>query len=60
MRRTTKSRLVAVLLLLVILLGASVTISIAGTEVLFAVAIVIIVGVVMFSIIGSCFKKRRK
>ena len=60
MRRTTKLRVVALFLLLMILLGGSAVISIAVTEVLLAVALAIAVGLVIFSVVGPRFKKKRK
>ena len=60
MRRTTKLRVFAVILLLIILLAGSAVISIFVTEVLAAVALAIAVGLVIFSVIGPRFKKRRK
>ena len=60
MRRTAKLRVVAVLLLLMILLGGSAVISIFVTEVLLAVALAIAVGLVIFSVVGTRFKKKRK
>jgi hypothetical protein len=60
MRRTTKLRVVALLLLLMIFLGGSAVISTFVTEVLFAVALAIAVGLVIFCVVGPRFKKKRK
>jgi hypothetical protein len=43
-----------------ILLGGSAAISITVTEILFVVAVIIVVGIVLFSIVGSRRNKRRK
>jgi hypothetical protein len=60
MRRTTKLRVATVLLLLVTLLGGSAAISIIVTEVLLVIALIIALGVLIMTVVGPRFGKRRK
>jgi hypothetical protein len=60
MRKDSKFRVAIVLFLMAILLGGSAAISITVTQILFVVAGIIVVGIVLFSIIGSRRNKKRK
>jgi len=60
MGKGSKLRVAVVLFLMAILLGGSAAISITVMEILFAVAVIIVVGIVLFSIIGSRRRKERR
>jgi len=60
MGKGSKLRVAVVLFLMAILLGGSAAISITVMEILFVVAVIIVVGIVLFSIIGSRRRKERR
>jgi hypothetical protein len=60
MKRGSKFRVIVVLFLLAILLGGSAAVSITVMEILFVRVLAIILGVVLFSIVGSRLGKRRR
>jgi len=60
MNRTSMFRAALALFLLTILLGGSAEVSVVATEILFVVVIVIIAGLVVFSIVRSKFVKKRR
>jgi hypothetical protein len=60
MKRGSKFRVIVVLFLLAILLGGSAAVSITVMEILFVLVLAIILGVVLFSIVGSRLGKRRR
>jgi hypothetical protein len=60
MGKGSKLRVAIVLFLMAILLGGSAAISITVMEILFVVAVIIVVGIVLFSIIGSRRHKERR
>jgi hypothetical protein len=60
MGKGSKLRVAIVLFLMAILLGGSAAISITVMEILFVVAVIIVAGIVLFSIIGSRRHKERR
>jgi hypothetical protein len=60
MKRGSKFRVIVVLFLLAILLGGSAAVSITVMEILFVLVLAIVLGVVLFSIVGSRLGKRRR
>jgi len=60
MGKGSKLRVAVVLFLMAILLGGSAAISITVMEILFVVAVIIVVGIVLFSITGSRRRKDRR
>jgi len=59
-RRATKFRAAIVLFLFIILIGGSAAVSVTAAEILSVFAIVIVLAIVIFSIVGSRLDRKRK